>query len=175
MRSGTGPRARPRPPDLTLPPAGSLVHFSFSEEDTCWHPPGRSVRWVAWGQFPPLPLRALAGVGERVPCMPPGVPKVGSPTPFPWPQILGAAAGFLQVTAPQKSTRSCPVLFRMGSFHPLCAPKPGFLALMLVANIGVQRHLGSTPRPPAWSQVPLARLCSGPPGILTPSLLGLPG
>lgn len=67
MRSGTAPRARPRPPDLTLPPAGpeSLAHFSFSDEDTCWHPPGRPVRWVAWGQFPPLPLRALAGEGGR--------------------------------------------------------------------------------------------------------------
>ncbi|XP_066129331.1 3',5'-cyclic-AMP phosphodiesterase 4A isoform X2 [Saccopteryx bilineata] len=39
------PPGRPRPPALSLPPADpeSLVHF-FSDEDTCWHPPGRSVR-----------------------------------------------------------------------------------------------------------------------------------
>ncbi|KAI5936037.1 cAMP-specific 3',5'-cyclic phosphodiesterase 4A [Manis javanica] len=49
MRSGTGPRARPRPPALALPPVGteSVVHFSFSDEDTCWHPSGRPVSFEA--------------------------------------------------------------------------------------------------------------------------------
>ena len=66
MRSSAAPRARPRPPALTLPPAGSesLVHFSFGDEDTCWHPPGRFVRWVARGQSPPLPPEAALGVGR---------------------------------------------------------------------------------------------------------------
>lgn len=42
------PPGRARPP-AQMPFAGpeSLVHFSFSDEDTCWHPPVRSVRWVA--------------------------------------------------------------------------------------------------------------------------------
>lgn len=57
MRSTAARRARPRPPVLALPHAGceSLFHFSFSDEDTCWHPPGRSVRWVARSQSPPFP------------------------------------------------------------------------------------------------------------------------
>ncbi|XP_064427293.1 3',5'-cyclic-AMP phosphodiesterase 4A isoform X4 [Mirounga angustirostris] len=60
MRSGTAPRARPRPPDLTLPPAGleSLVHFSFSDEDTRWHPPGRSVSFEAENGPTPSPGRS---------------------------------------------------------------------------------------------------------------------
>lgn len=81
MRSSAAPRVRPRPPALALPPAGpeSLVHFSFSEEDTCWYPPGRSVRWVARGQSPPLPLEGSecfvwGGVQGAV-CLG-GVPKV---------------------------------------------------------------------------------------------------
>lgn len=65
MRSSAAPRARPRPPALALPPAGpeSLIHFSFSDEDTCWYPPGRSVRWVALGLSFPLPPEALAALG----------------------------------------------------------------------------------------------------------------
>ncbi|KAK2506057.1 hypothetical protein MC885_011785 [Smutsia gigantea] len=57
MRSGTGPRARPRPPALALPPVGpeSVVHFSFSDEDTCWHPPGRSVSFEAENGPTPSP------------------------------------------------------------------------------------------------------------------------
>uniref|UniRef100_A0A8C9M3S2 Phosphodiesterase n=1 Tax=Panthera tigris altaica TaxID=74533 RepID=A0A8C9M3S2_PANTA len=60
MRSGSAPRARPRPPDLTLPPAGpeSLVHFSFSDEDTCWHPPGRPVSFEAENGPTPSPGRS---------------------------------------------------------------------------------------------------------------------
>lgn len=48
---------RPRTPALALSSSGpeSLVHFSFNDEDICWHPPGRSVRWVARGQSPPFP------------------------------------------------------------------------------------------------------------------------
>lgn len=113
MRSGAAPRARPRPPDLTLPPAGleSLVHFSFSDEDTRWHPPGRSVRWVAGGQFPPLPSRALAGGRGCLVCLAES-PKwllgsVWSPIPFPGPKIFGVAKGFLQVITLQQSVRSC--------------------------------------------------------------------
>ncbi|XP_036048794.1 cAMP-specific 3',5'-cyclic phosphodiesterase 4A isoform X2 [Onychomys torridus] len=42
MRSSAAPRARPRPPALALPPGPeSLTHFSFSEEDTLRHRPGR--------------------------------------------------------------------------------------------------------------------------------------
>ncbi|KAG8523206.1 cAMP-specific 3',5'-cyclic phosphodiesterase 4A [Galemys pyrenaicus] len=49
MRSTAAPRARPRPPALALPPVGPepLVHFSFSDEDTQWHPPGRPVSFEA--------------------------------------------------------------------------------------------------------------------------------
>ncbi|OBS79458.1 hypothetical protein A6R68_18209 [Neotoma lepida] len=44
MRSSAAPRARPRPPALALPLGPeSLTHFSFSEEDTLRHPPGRCV------------------------------------------------------------------------------------------------------------------------------------
>ena len=68
MRSSAAPRVRPRPPALALPPAGpgSLVHFSFSEEDTCWYPPGRSVRWVARGQSPPLLCFGAGGAGSSL-------------------------------------------------------------------------------------------------------------
>lgn len=53
MRSSAAPRARPRPPALALPLGPeSLTHFSFSEEDTLRHPPGRCVRWVAFSQWP---------------------------------------------------------------------------------------------------------------------------
>lgn len=52
MRSSAAPRARPRPPALALPLGPeSLTHFSFSEEDTLRHPPGRCVRWVACSQL----------------------------------------------------------------------------------------------------------------------------
>ncbi|XP_058381714.1 cAMP-specific 3',5'-cyclic phosphodiesterase 4A isoform X6 [Diceros bicornis minor] len=60
MRSSAAPWARPRPPALTLPPAGSesLAHFSFGDEDTCWHPPGRSVSFEAENGPTPSPGRS---------------------------------------------------------------------------------------------------------------------
>lgn len=59
------PPGRPRRPALALPLVSpeSLVHFSFSDEDTCWHSPGRSVRWVARGQSPPFPPEGSGCVG----------------------------------------------------------------------------------------------------------------
>ncbi|XP_047632982.1 cAMP-specific 3',5'-cyclic phosphodiesterase 4A isoform X3 [Phacochoerus africanus] len=60
--SAAAPRARPRPrpPALALSPTGpeSLVHFSFSEEDTCWYPPGRSVSFEAENGPTPSPGRS---------------------------------------------------------------------------------------------------------------------
>nr|KAF6400201.1 hypothetical protein HJG63_000131 [Rousettus aegyptiacus] len=60
MRSTAARRARPRPPVLALPHAGceSLFHFSFSDEDTCWHPPGRSVSFEAENGPTPSPGRS---------------------------------------------------------------------------------------------------------------------
>lgn len=59
MRSSSARQAWawPRPPVLAVPHAcpESQVHFSFSEEETCWRPPGRSVRLVARGQSPSFP------------------------------------------------------------------------------------------------------------------------
>lgn len=59
------PPGRPRRPALALPFAGpeSLVHFSFSDEDTCGRSPGRSIRWVARGQCPPFPPEGSGCVG----------------------------------------------------------------------------------------------------------------
>lgn len=67
---------------------------------------------------------------------------------------------------------SCPLPTYPGFLHAPCAPKPGLLAFTLAANMGVPRHLGSTPRPLASSQVPLARLLSASSLTLSPSLLG---
>ncbi|KAM8763514.1 3',5'-cyclic-AMP phosphodiesterase 4A isoform 2-T2 [Rhynchonycteris naso] len=54
------PPGRPRPPALSLPPADleSVVHFSFSDEDTCWHRPGRSVSFEAENGPTPSPGRS---------------------------------------------------------------------------------------------------------------------
>lgn len=97
--SAAAPRARPRPrpPALALSPTGpeSLVHFSFSEEDTCWYPPGRSVRWVACGQSPPLPLEGsgcfVGWVGSLLwECPQSGFPgSAWSLTLFPGPKLFG--------------------------------------------------------------------------------------
>lgn len=51
---------------------------------------------------------------------------------------------------------SCPLPTYPGFLHAPCAPKPGLLAFTLAPNMGVLRHLGSTPRPLASSQVPPA-------------------
>lgn len=96
------PPGRPRPPALALPFAGpeSLVHFSFTDEDTCWHSPGRSVRWVARGQSLPFPPEgsgcagggaqsALGSLQSDFQDLP------GAPTCFPGSKCLGASEGFL--------------------------------------------------------------------------------
>ncbi|KAM4855561.1 3',5'-cyclic-AMP phosphodiesterase 4A isoform X2 [Urocitellus parryii] len=59
MRSSAAPRARPRPPALALPPSPeSLTHFSFSDEDTHRHPPGRSVSFEGENGPTPSPGRS---------------------------------------------------------------------------------------------------------------------
>ncbi|XP_034365445.1 3',5'-cyclic-AMP phosphodiesterase 4A isoform X2 [Arvicanthis niloticus] len=59
MRSSAAPRARPRPPALALPLGPeSLTHFSFSEEDTLRHPPGRCVSLEAENGPTPSPGRS---------------------------------------------------------------------------------------------------------------------
>ncbi|KAL1781708.1 cAMP-specific 3 3' [Sigmodon hispidus] len=59
MRSTAAPRARPRPPALALPLGPeSLSHFSFSEEDTLRHPPGRCVSLEAENGPAPSPGRS---------------------------------------------------------------------------------------------------------------------
>lgn len=160
MRSSSARRARPRPPALALPHAGpeSLFHFSFSDEDTCWHPPGRSVRWVARGQSPPFPPEGSDCWWGCPVCLGES-PKwfsgsTWSPNPFSGPKRLGTAQGFLQV-ASKMGAGSCPLsAYPRWDPFSLCTPKPGLLAFTLAASMGVQGHLGSTPGPPASSQVP---------------------
>ena len=70
---------------------------------------------------------------------------------------------------------SCPLPTYPGFLHAPCAPKPGLLAFTLAANIGVPRHLGSTPRPLASSQVPLALSAQCLQPYPLSFLAGLPG
>lgn len=60
------------------------------------------------------------------------------------------------MVAPRMDAGSCPLPTYPGFLHAPCAPKPGLLAFTLAANMCVPRHLGSTPRPLASSQVPPA-------------------
>lgn len=115
MRSSSARRARPRPSALALPHASpeSLVHFSFSDEDTCWHPPGRSVRWVARGQSPPFPPEGSDCWWGCPVCLGES-PKwfsgsTRSPNTLRGPKRLGTAQGFLQV-ASKMGAGSCPFL-----------------------------------------------------------------
>lgn len=64
-----------------------------------------------------------------------------NPTLFPAPKGFRAAAeGFLEVAAPQEGARSF-------SLHSPCALKHGPQALTQAAAVGIQCHLGRTPRP----------------------------
>lgn len=110
------PPGRPRRPALALPlvSPGSLGHFSFSDEDTCWRSPGRSLRWVARGQSPPFPPEGSGGVGggaqPALGSLQSGFQRLpGAPTPSPVSKRLGASEGFLQVVALKTGTGSCPL------------------------------------------------------------------
>lgn len=63
---------------------------------------------------------------------------------------------------------SCPLPTYPGFLHAPCAPKPGLLAFTLAPNMGVLRHLGSTPG--HWLQARSSGpVCSVPPTL--PSFL----
>lgn len=186
MRSSAAPRVRPRPPALALPPAGpeSLVHFSFSEEDTCWYPPGRSVRWVARGQSPPLPPKGsdcfVYGEGVQGAVCLGGVPKVVlSFCLEPHPLSLA-----LNWVLPRASCRWWPPEWMLGP-APF-PPTQDSSTLLVPLNLGFWHspwqqicvsRVTWAPLPGHWLQARSLQPCllSASSLTLSSSLLGLPG